>query len=112
ARRSGELDDRAVSDRALDMAISSFAPGAQVVREGVIHTAVGFAAYDVVGPNAYPRDPLGPVIRMRRCLECGTVDILTDEVVDPCGVCGSPTELLPLHQPLGFRSDYRTPDFD
>jgi DEAD/DEAH box helicase domain-containing protein len=111
-RKAAEVDGRVITDRALDIAISAFSPGAQVVKEGVLHTAVGFAAYDIKGPNVIPKDPLGPEIPMRRCAECGIVSISTDESADPCGVCGSPTEVLPLYQPLGFRTDYRRPDFD
>lgn len=112
-KNRNELEQRTVTSRSLDMAISAFAPGAQVVKEGVQHTAVGFAAYDVKGPTVYPRDPLGPVIPMQRCLECGTVDVLGEGAeAMPCLVCGAPTQLLPLHQPLGFRTDYREPDFD
>jgi DEAD/DEAH box helicase domain-containing protein len=112
ARKRQELEDRTVTDRALDMAISSFAPGAQVVREGVLHTAVGFAAYDVKGPNVYAKDPLGPEILMRLCPECRTTVIAVPEVPEVCGTCGSIMDLLPLYQPLGFRTDYRQPDFD
>lgn len=112
-RNRKELQEQSVTSRSLDMAISAFAPGAQVVKEGVLHTAVGFAAYDVKGPRVYPRDPLGPMIPMQRCLECGTVDVIgySDDAT-PCLVCGAPTQQLPLHQPLGFRTDYREPDFD
>jgi DEAD/DEAH box helicase domain-containing protein len=50
---------------------------------------------------------------MQRCLECGTVDVIgATDPASPCLVCGAPTQLLPLHQPLGFRTDYREPDFD
>lgn len=111
-RKRNELDDKAITSRSLDMAISAFAPGAQVVKEGVLYTAVGFAAYDVKGPSVYPKDPLGPVIPMQRCLECGTVDVIETDHASPCLVCGAPTQTLPLHQPLGFRTDYREPDFD
>jgi DEAD/DEAH box helicase domain-containing protein len=111
-RRRLELDERTVTDRALDMAISSFAPGAQVVKEGSLHTAVGFAAYDVKGPNAYPKDPLGPEIPMRHCAECGTVDVTISQDDHACDVCGAPTRRIPLHQPLGFRTDYAQRDFD
>ncbi|MGI8521549.1 MAG: DUF1998 domain-containing protein [Actinomycetota bacterium] len=109
--RREELDGRVVTDRALDMAISAFAPGSQVVREGVLHTAVGFAAYEIKGPKALPRDPLGPPIPLRRCQECGTADVSV-EGPEVCRVCGSATESIPLHQPLGFRTDYRNLDFD
>ena len=33
-------------DRPLDMAVSSFAPGAEILRDKQIHLCVGFAAYD------------------------------------------------------------------
>jgi DEAD/DEAH box helicase domain-containing protein len=109
----GELEERTVTDRALDIAISAFSPGAQVVREGQLHTAVGFAAYDVKGPKAIPKDPLGPEIPMRRCLDCGTVELDGGGGgPDICAVCGAPTQHLPLHQPLGFRTDYVPEDFD
>jgi DEAD/DEAH box helicase domain-containing protein len=112
-RSRRDLDAYAVSDRALDMAISSFAPGAEVVKEGQVHTAVGFAAYNVVGPRAFSRDPLGPEIPMVRCQECGTVDVrqVQDQLVN-CRICGSPLQRISLHQPLGFRTDYAPMDFD
>jgi DEAD/DEAH box helicase domain-containing protein len=109
-RTKGELDEHTVTDRALDMAISAFAPGAQVVREGWVHTCAGFAAYDIKGPKAVARDPLGAEISVARCLECGTVTI--DSTEEPCPACGIPMQPMPLHQPLGFRTDYRPADFD
>ena len=106
-----DLDQSVISDRPLDMAISAFAPGAQVVKEGAVHTAVGLAAYTIKGSKATPRDPLGPAISVRRCNECGTADVSTDGPA-VCGSCHGPTILTPVHQPLGFRSDYLSNDFD
>ena len=79
-----------------------------------MHTSVGFAAYDVVGSQVRAKDPLGPPIPMVRCLECGTVDVeaVGDDQLAACGVCGSPLQRVPLHQPLGFRTDYYPVDFD
>ncbi len=39
------MRNEVVSDRSLDMAISSFTPGAQVVKDGFAHKVAGFAAY-------------------------------------------------------------------
>ena len=61
-----------VSDRPLDMAVSAFSPGAQVVRDGLLHTAVGFAHYEVKGIDASPVDPLGPALPVGACSECQT----------------------------------------
>jgi DEAD/DEAH box helicase domain-containing protein len=115
-RRRQDLENYVVTDRALDMAITSFAPGAQTVKEGQVHTAVGFAAYDVVGNEARGKDPLGPEIPMARCDQCGTVNVeVGDEQLAPvnaCDVCGEPLQRISLHQPLGFRTDYIPVDFD
>src|SRR5262249_22953079 len=109
-RTRDEMDDHTVTDRALDMAISAFAPGAQVVKEGWVHTCAGFAAYDIKGPKMVSRDPLGPEITVARCVECGTVTV--HDIDAPCPACGIPMPTMPLHQPLGFRTDYRSTDFD
>ena len=108
-----QLDERTVSDRPLDMAVSAFSPGSQVVKEGVLHTSVGFAAYDVKGPNAVAKDPLGTAIPLTRCPDCATVDLTkADGLAAACPVCGAAKEQVPLHQPLGFRTDYIDRDFD
>ena len=66
------LENAVVSDRPLDMAVSAFSPGAQIVRDGLLHTAVGFAHYEVKGKDAYPVDPLGPALPVGACGECKT----------------------------------------
>jgi DEAD/DEAH box helicase domain-containing protein len=112
-RDRAELDARAVTDRPLDMAISAFAPGAEVVKEGSVHTAAGFAAYDLRGPRAYTRDPLGPAILILRCRDCGSARLAQQHPTGaPCPACGAELQDVPLHQPLGFRTDYRPRDFD
>jgi DEAD/DEAH box helicase domain-containing protein len=111
-RTRAELDDRAISDRSLDMAISAFAPGAQVIKEGSVHTCVGFAAYETKGPRAQPIDPLGPPIQVLRCNPCGGVTLPSGADEPTCPVCGAPLEAISLHQPLGFRTDYHAKDYD
>ena len=49
-----DLDKAVISDRPLDMAVSAFAPGALVVRDGWLHVAVGFADYEIKGRTAKP----------------------------------------------------------
>ena len=39
-----DLDRVTVSDRPLSQAVSMFAPGAKIVRDGAVHTVAGFAA--------------------------------------------------------------------
>lgn len=105
-----DLEKAALSDRPLDMAVSSFAPGAQVVRDGSLHTAVGFAAYDLKGPRVVPKDPLGPAISMGRCVECGA--LAASPKTEQCDSCGEPLLRFDMYQPLGFRTTYRPKDFN
>ena len=106
-----EHDERTASDRPLDMAISAFAPGAEVVREGSVLTAAGFAAYELRGSRAYPKDPLGPEIPVLRCRECGSARVAHHPPDVGCPACGADLQRVPLHQPLGFRTDYNPSDF-
>jgi DEAD/DEAH box helicase domain-containing protein len=115
-RDRGSFDSHSVSDRPLDQAIAMFSPGAEVVREGRIHTCVGFAAYEVVGDRAYSSDPLGDPWRLLRCDSCSGVKLLEDDQELPeqpaCGACGNPTKLVNVYEPRGFRTSYRARDFD
>lgn len=107
-----DLDEFAISDRPLDQAITNFAPGAEVTREGAIHTCVGFAAYEVRGGRASSIDPLGPAIDLLRCASCGLTEVAEDPEPAACPACGAHLEHVPLHQPLGFRTSYRSRDYD
>ena len=79
------LEQAVVADRPLDMAVSAFSPGAQIVRDGLLHTAVGFAHYEVKGKDAYPVDPLGPPLHAGTCSECMTTFLGPGS--DQCPVC-------------------------
>lgn len=110
-RTRRDYEERSVSDRPLGMAISAFAPGAEVVREGSVLTAAGFAAYDIRGTRAYPKDPLGPQIPVLRCRGCGSARVGRAEGAGDCAVCGEQVTEVPLHQPLGFRTNYDATDY-
>jgi DEAD/DEAH box helicase domain-containing protein len=104
------LENAVVSDRPLDMAVSAFSPGAQVVRDGLLHTAVGFAHYEVKGKGAYPVDPLGPALPVGACGECKTTFVKPKAA--QCEVCGGSLHLFDLYQPRGFRTSYQPRDYD
>lgn len=112
--------ERGVVDRDLDMAISQFAPRAETVKDGLIHTSVGVAYYRP-GPGGSPAEqpnPLGPALPVGICHNCQAID----QNIPPaptCTVCNhGPQHALPykvvnLSQPLGFRTLYNTSrDFD
>lgn len=107
-----DLETHEVSNRSLDQAISNFSPGSEVTREGAIHTCVGFAAYDVKAGKAISIDPLGEPIDLLRCTDCELTEVAEDPEPTACPACGSLLERVPMHQPLGFRTSYRTRDYD
>lgn len=112
--------ERGVVDRDLDLAISQFAPRAETVKDGLIHTSVGVVHYRT-GPAGEPAeqpDPLGPPIPAGICYQCQAVDY--NSPPNPtCSTCGAtqqhpqPYRLVNLSQPPGFRTLYGTSrDFD
>ena len=108
-----------VIDRELDIAISQFGPGAETVKDGLIHTAIGVADYRPQGNRIVEQPgPLGPAITVGLCASCQAVD---DSQPPPtsCGVCGAtPAQdpgyrVIDLAQPAGFRTWYGNGrDFD
>lgn len=100
------LDEMTVADRPLDMAVSAFAPGAQIVRDGRIHTVTGFAAYKL-GFKITPTDPLGPAFAVQVCEVCDETRI--GETDQACPTCGGELVRLEMHEPAGFRTTYRKP---
>ena len=101
-----------VSERELDMAISSFAPGAEVLRDKRMHLCVGFAAWDFRGNNAVDADPIGEPKRTARCRECDATRTIEGREISNCSVCGSPIEPFDLYEPRGFRTSFVPRDYD
>ena len=110
AKSRRALENVVVADRPLDMAVSAFSPGAQIVRDGLLHTAVGFAHSEVKGKAAYPADPLGPALAVGACGECKTT--LVRPHAELCPVCGGALHLFDLYEPRGFRTSYQPRDYD
>ena len=107
-------DSAIVADRPLDLAVSTFAPGAEIVKDGQVHVCVGFASWEYKYHSAKGKavDPLGDVRRVWRCRDCGSMDIESGGVVNSCPVCNGVPDRFDLYEPLGFRTDYSPRDFD
>ena len=112
ARTREEMTEHEISSRSLDMAITSFAPGAEVVREGQIHTVIGFTAYQVRGAKAEAIDPLGRPISLMRCEVCGDASLAELNKSASCQICKGALSEISMYQPLGFRTSYQARDFD
>lgn len=108
-----------VVDRELDIAISQFAPAAETVKDGLIHTAVGVVDYRPQGNRpTEAAGPLGPAVPVGVCSACQAIDG-TQPPAATCPVCGATPQQSPgyrvttLSQPAGFRTWYgRSRDFD
>ena len=105
-----DLDRVTVSDRPLSQAVSMFAPGAKIVRDGAVHTVAGFADWVPDFKGMKPVDPLGPEIPVGLCDQCGACVVDALEAV--CAICSSGLRIVPMHQPRGFRTTYQEVDYD
>jgi DEAD/DEAH box helicase domain-containing protein len=112
-RPQGMEDENAiVSERSLDMAVSSFAPGAEVTKDKQIHVCVGFAAYESNARGTFAIDPLGEPTQLLRCVDCEAIQLEGSADDARCHVCDGAMLLFSLYQPAGFRTDFRPRDFD
>ncbi|MEW8280571.1 MAG: DEAD/DEAH box helicase [Candidatus Thiodiazotropha sp.] len=106
-------------DRDLDIAISQFAPAAETVKDGLVHTSIGVVDYRPAGTRVVQEpDPLGPATPIGVCRRCQAVDASTPPA-NSCPVCGAlstddPGYLqISLSEPKGFRTFYGAArDFD
>lgn len=105
-----ELPPEGGVDRDLDIAISQFAPGAETVKDGMVHTAVGVVEYRCYGARVTEvANPLGPPTPMGLCRHCQAVAMRPSNGVVTCQVCGCGApdfQVIQLAQPRGFRTLY------
>jgi len=100
------LDSHIVADRPLAMAVTSYAPGAEIVKDGLVHTAAGFASYRKAGKSWVPSDPLGSPHEIATCKGCATT-LIDRPIEDVCGNCGSDVQRFTMFEPRGFRTTYK-----
>lgn len=101
-----------VVSRDIDMALNSFAPGHEIVKDKKVYKAIGIVDYEyskshLIKPkynslNLY-RHPLV------RCMRCGYSSISHDEESCNCPVCGNEMQKVKICSPLGFCADYNMP---
>lgn len=92
-----------VSDRPLSQAVSMFSPGSQVVSDGWVYQANGFAAY---GRDGTSRNALGARVEVQRCASCSWSDSGPEgsDGRHTCPVCHGDVRQVPMFQPAGFRT--------
>ena len=105
-------EDAKVSEREMDMAISSFAPGAEVLRDKKLHLCIGFAAWEFQGNTAVSVNPLGPSKSIVRCQNCDATRTVDGSESLRCSVCNDEVTPFDLYQPRGFRTNFQAKDYD
>ena len=99
--------------RDIDMAINSFAPGHEIVKDKRIYKSVGIVEYEygkshLVAPKYNSLNPYSK--KMFRCFTCG-YSTLSDNQIHDCPVCNNNMEESKVCSPLGFCVDYnKTPE--
>ena len=104
-------------DRNLDIAISQFAPKSELVKDKLVHTAIGIASWNPAGGQVKPSsNPFGKVRRIINCARCSSVEevVLGQEPI-ACPQCsaGEPDfSAFDLAEPEGFISSFKPVDFE
>lgn len=101
-----KLPSEDVVSRDLDLAIASFAPGCEIVKDKLVYKAIGVVDYcKKNGRTEVNSKSLGKILnKLRKCNECGYSTITQD--VDICPVCLRTLDLIDACSPHGFCVDY------
>ena len=109
---ASDIESAIVADRDIELAVSNFAPGSEVVKDKRKHTAVGFAHWIPSGGRAVQvDDPLGDAHPVLRCTHCGAVAV-REGASATCPVCDRTADTFDMYEPQGFRTNFRPQDFD
>ncbi|MCX2746283.1 DEAD/DEAH box helicase [Arthrobacter sp. MI7-26] len=107
-----------VIDRDSAMAVSQFAPGSELVRDGRIYPVIGVTSYRPSGPSvATEEQPLGEQRLIDICRHCAFVENRptgsepTDTNCPRCGADSGSFGTIDLREPLGYRAG-KARDFD
>jgi ATP-dependent helicase YprA (DUF1998 family) len=123
-RRAYPWPPKDVIDREISLAVSQFAPGAQLVKDKAVHTVIGVANWEP-GARHVDRDsePLGQPQMLEYCRNClhlrplpggaGREGVEGEQAM-ACPVCGDLERFthLDLREPHGFRTDFTPQSYD
>ncbi|MFC5821826.1 DEAD/DEAH box helicase [Nonomuraea harbinensis] len=91
-------------DRDIALAVSSFAPGSEIVKDGQVFAVVGVTDF-VPATRGIPAEVAQPLGSSRPVGLCPDCNHLGDGVEGPCLMCGSSRfRVVDLREPAGFRA--------
>lgn len=107
----GKLPSEDVVSRDIDMAINSFAPGHEIVKDKKVYKSIGVVDYEYnkLNHTVKPKYQSLNVYNqpLCRCHTCGYSTIVDINPQDNCPVCGNEMEHVKICSPLGFCIDYK-----
>jgi Lhr-like helicase len=120
-RRAWPWPPRDTIQRDEGVALSTWSPGSEVVKDRLIHRVVGVVDYRPAGTTAVPvKNPLGLEQELGHCGVCQTIDDDPAHKTE-CPACAAPEvdpavggpgyRRMETIQPLGYRSDYSRRDY-
>lgn len=108
-----QLPSEDVVSRDMDIAISSFAPGCEIVKDKLVYKVVGVAdyEYDKTKKVRIKGSSLRKIHnKLRRCRKCSFSTITQD--IEICPVCSNDLDKIDACSPLGFCVDFEKPPKD
>lgn len=105
-KKPDRLPAQNVVDRNLDLAISEFAPGSEIIKDKKVLKAVGVVHYSPYQNSTIEEDGRGIIEKgIYRCKNCETIFVDKCEK-DECTICKSKLENFNACSPLGFCVEY------
>jgi len=102
-----QLPAEDVVNRDMDMALNSFSPGHEIVKDKKIYKAVGVVEYESNKQPTPKYDSLNISNKpLFRCKKCGFSSMSLDEKSKICPVCESELYKMKVCSPLGFCVDF------
>ena len=111
----GKLPSEDVVSRDIDMAINTFAPGHEIVKDKRVYKSIGVVDYEYNKLNHLVKAKHNSLNTYKqplsRCNNCGYSTIVDAGRQELCPVCGEGMEQIKICSPLGFFVDYeKRPD--
>ncbi|WP_045520648.1 DEAD/DEAH box helicase [Neobacillus niacini] len=112
--------DLGTVDRDLEIAISEYSPGSEIIKDKVKHKAVGIAHYWIQGNDVIAEEnPLGEIKNIAFCKNCHILYDNDEHFPNNCPSChsvlddanGNTFNTIPIAEPQGFRSDWVERDY-
>lgn len=104
-----------VVNRDIEMALNSFAPGHEIVKDKKVYRSVGVVEYEYNNKHivSIKRGALNKFEKpLFRCNQCGYSTMTIDATHADCPICSEEMEKIEVCSPLGFCVDYDIPPQD